>query len=59
MELVEGQSLNEVIPSGGLAIDRLLSMAIALADALSAAHECPTDPHAADDEWRVCRSDSK
>src|SRR5262245_51188786 len=39
MELVDGRCLNEMIPPGGFAIDRLLSIAIPLADALSAAHE--------------------
>jgi serine/threonine-protein kinase len=39
MELVEGQTLNEVIPTGGMSLDRFLELAIPLADALAAAHE--------------------
>jgi eukaryotic-like serine/threonine-protein kinase len=39
MELVEGQSLDRLIPVGGLAVERLIDMAIALADALAAAHD--------------------
>jgi serine/threonine protein kinase len=39
MELVEGQSLDHSIPKGGLPLDRLAKIAIALADALAAAHE--------------------
>ena len=39
MELVEGRSLAEVLPSGGLTLDRLLTVAIAVADAMSAAHQ--------------------
>ena len=39
MELVEGQSLAEVIPKGGLALGRLLDIAIPLADAVATAHE--------------------
>src|SRR5262245_55966770 len=39
MELVEGQSLSEAIPERGLPIDRILSTASLLADALAAAHE--------------------
>ena len=39
MELVEGQSLDRVIPRGGLPVERLLAVASAIADALSAAHE--------------------
>ena len=38
MELVEGQPLDRVIPKGGLPVDRLLAIASAIADALSAAH---------------------
>lgn len=38
MELVEGETLDRLIPSGGMAIDHLLEIAIALADALAAAH---------------------
>ena len=38
MELVEGRTLGEVIPEDGLALDRLLDLAIPLADALAAAH---------------------
>lgn len=38
MELVEGRTLGEVIPEGGLRLDQLLDLAIPLADALAAAH---------------------
>jgi eukaryotic-like serine/threonine-protein kinase len=38
MELLEGQSLNEKLASGPLPLDRLLDIAIQLADALEAAH---------------------
>jgi Tol biopolymer transport system component len=38
MELVDGQTLADRIPSNGLAIESVLSFAIPLADALSAAH---------------------
>ncbi len=39
MQLVEGQSLDALIPSGGFASDRILEIASALADALAAAHQ--------------------
>ncbi|MEE9269073.1 MAG: protein kinase [Candidatus Krumholzibacteria bacterium] len=39
MELVEGQSLRDVIPRGGLSLERLFDLAIPLADAISSAHE--------------------
>jgi serine/threonine protein kinase len=39
MELVEGQSLADLITSGGLPLARVLELAIAIADALTAAHE--------------------
>ncbi len=39
MELVEGQLLSEIIPPEGLSVDRLLELAVPLADALAAAHE--------------------
>jgi serine/threonine protein kinase len=39
MELVEGQPLSQLIPSRGLPVDRLLKIAILVADALSAAHQ--------------------
>jgi len=39
MELVEGQSLAQLIPAGGLPMSRVLPVGIALADALAAAHE--------------------
>src|SRR4029453_3677113 len=39
MELVEGQSLDRLIPQGGLPIPRVLEPAIPLANALVAAHE--------------------
>jgi len=38
MELLEGQSLDQKLASGPLPIDRLLDVAIQLADALDAAH---------------------
>ncbi len=38
MELVEGQSLDRQLPPGGMPITRVLDVAIAMADALSAAH---------------------
>ena len=38
MELIEGHPLNQRIPAGGLAVARLFDIAIALADALAAAH---------------------
>src|SRR5262245_59674852 len=38
MELVDGPSLDTLIPPGGLAIARFLELALPLADALSAAH---------------------
>jgi serine/threonine protein kinase len=39
MELIEGQSLDHVIPAGGLPVERIVEIASALADALAAAHE--------------------
>jgi TolB-like protein/Tfp pilus assembly protein PilF len=39
MQLIEGQSLDQVIPEGGLALERLLAIAAAIADALGAAHD--------------------
>ncbi len=39
MELVEGESLDHVVAAGGLPVPQLLDIGIALADALSAAHE--------------------
>jgi serine/threonine protein kinase len=39
MELVEGQSLADLVSPGGLAIPRVLEMAIGIAEALTAAHE--------------------
>jgi serine/threonine protein kinase len=38
MELVEGRSLADLLPKGGLSLDRVLKIAIAVADALVAAH---------------------
>ncbi len=38
MELVEGQTLDLVIPNGGLPLSRFFEIAVPLADALSAAH---------------------
>ena len=39
LELVEGQSLDQVISSGPLPADRILALGAALADALAAAHD--------------------
>jgi serine/threonine protein kinase/Tfp pilus assembly protein PilF len=39
MELVEGQSLDRVIPESGLPVGRIVEIAGALADALAAAHD--------------------
>ena len=39
MELVEGQSLTDLIRPGGMTADRLLKIASQIADALSAAHQ--------------------
>jgi len=39
MELVEGQTLAEIIPRHGLPLDRILKIAIPLADAVAAAHQ--------------------
>ncbi len=39
MELVEGQTLVDLVTPGGLPLARLLELAIPLADALVAAHE--------------------
>src|SRR5438105_6459727 len=39
MELLEGQSLDHVLASGGLPIPRVIEVGIGLADALAAAHE--------------------
>ena len=39
MELVEGNRLTELIPRGGMAVDRFFDVAIPLADAVAMAHE--------------------
>ena len=39
MELVEGRSLAEALPRGGLSLDRVLKIAIPVADAIAAAHQ--------------------
>jgi serine/threonine protein kinase/Tol biopolymer transport system component len=39
MELVDGKALAELIPKGGMAPDRLLKLAVQIADAIGAAHE--------------------
>ena len=39
MELVEGRSLDQLIPAQGLPLDRLLQIAILVADAVAAAHQ--------------------
>ncbi len=39
MELIPGRTLRDIIPAGGMAMDRLIEIALAIADALAAAHE--------------------
>src|SRR5688572_24564446 len=39
MELIEGESLVQLIPDGGLAVDRTLAIGTAIADAIAAAHD--------------------
>ena len=39
MELVEGQPLQAVIPPEGLAVERVVEVAVAVADAIAAAHD--------------------
>jgi TolB-like protein/tetratricopeptide (TPR) repeat protein len=39
MELVEGQSLNRLIPKDGLPVEQILDVAAVIAEALAAAHE--------------------
>src|SRR5436190_23064239 len=39
MELIEGQSLADLITPGGLPLARVLDLGVAIADALAAAHE--------------------
>ena len=39
MQLVEGESLDRLIPEGGLPVERILEIATALAEALAAAHD--------------------
>lgn len=39
LELVDGQTLSDIIPTDGLPLDRVLSLGIALADAVGAAHQ--------------------
>ncbi len=39
MQLVEGQPLDRLIPTGGLSVEQIVGIAGALADALAAAHE--------------------
>src|SRR5689334_6498992 len=39
LELLEGQTLADMLPRSGLPVDRLLSIAIPLADAVGAAHQ--------------------
>src|SRR5215469_4057985 len=38
MELVEGQTLDRIIPQGGLSLDKFLDLASELSDAVAAAH---------------------
>lgn len=39
LELVDGQTLGDLIPAGGLPLDRVLTIGIALADGVGAAHQ--------------------
>ncbi|MGH7725734.1 MAG: protein kinase domain-containing protein [Candidatus Eiseniibacteriota bacterium] len=39
MELVEGESLDRIVPSGGMTVARAVDLAIGVADALARAHE--------------------
>jgi predicted esterase len=39
MQLVDGQSIDRTVPEGGFGLERFLEIAVALADALAAAHE--------------------
>ena len=39
MELVDGRALSNLVPKGGLPLERLLKIAIPLADAVAAAHQ--------------------
>ena len=39
MELIEGESLDRVIPEGGLGVDRLVEIGTGVAEALAAAHD--------------------
>jgi eukaryotic-like serine/threonine-protein kinase len=39
MEVVEGRPLQQIIPKTGMPLDRLVSLAVPLADAVSAAHQ--------------------
>ena len=39
MERVAGRAIDELLPEGGLALDRLLALAIPIADAVASAHE--------------------
>jgi hypothetical protein len=45
MELVEGRTLDQLIPRGGVSLTQFFDIAVALADALAAAHwttiHCP------------------
>ena len=39
MELVEGETLSKIIPSGGVRLERFFELAVPMADALAAAHD--------------------
>ena len=39
MQLVDGQALDQIIPHGGLPVERIVSIAVGIADALAAAHD--------------------
>ncbi len=39
MELIEGQPLDQLVPAGGMALERIVEIASVLAEALAAAHE--------------------
>jgi serine/threonine protein kinase len=39
LELIDGQTLDDIIPAGGLPLDRVLDLSIPLADGVGAAHQ--------------------
>ena len=44
MEYVDGRTLGDLLPSGGLPLKRLLALAKQIVDAVVAAHEGPAEP---------------